>query len=280
MLMAFLQVIDTLYYKEVSTFTTPTFHKFLSHLDDFSLSIFGGDNGAGWKTNTCEVWSAFVAKLDQFFFNHLQRITSLTLKATEEGPIGLEGMNHTPLVLRKDHMPHLKAVHLEYMFLSPELRDFLVGHVSTLEDLHFRSCLAETDEGMAENGLHWHELFDAISSAGPTKLRIFKVTHEHPVSLPESKGDCYKYDSKLEEEDEETLHAEMKQARKTAEDGGKRVWPHVTVDDKYGMLFEDEEEIFLSYREGKDQEAFERLMSIAERNAEGKAGFVDDESAV
>ena len=276
MLMAFLQVIDTLYYKEVSTFTTPTFHKFLSHLDDFSLSIFGGDNGAGWKTNTCEVWSAFVAKLDQFFFNHLQRITCLTLKATEEGPIGLEGRNHAPLVLRKDHMPHLKAAHLEYMFLSPELRDFLVGHVSTLEELHFRSCQAETDDSMAENGLHWHELFDAISSAGPTKLRNFKVTHEHAVLLPKSKADCVEHGNKFEDEDEETLNAEMKQARKTVEDGEKRVWPHVGVDDKYGWLFEDVEEIFLSFREGKDQEAFERLMGIAERNAEGKARFVND----
>ena len=245
-------------------------------MEEFSLSIYGGDNGAGWNTNTCEVWSAFVGKLDDFFFNHLQRITSLTLKTSEEGPIGLEGMNHAPLVLRPDHMPLLKTVHLEYMFLSPELRDFLVRHVSTLEELHLRSCLAETDESMAEGGLHWHELFDAVSSAGPTKLRTFKVTQERPAPLPENKGDCEKYDSKLEDEDEETVNNHMKQARKTVENGEKKVWPHVTVDDKYGMLFEDEEENFLSFREGRDQEAFERLMSIAERNAEGKDELVDD----
>lgn len=276
MLIVSLQVINRLYYKEVSAFTTPAFHRFLSNLDDFSLSIYGGDNGAGWRTNTCEVWSAFVAKLDQFFFNHLQRITSLTLKATEEGPIGLEGMNHAPLVLRKDHMPNLKTVHLEYLFLSPDLRDFLVGHVATLEEVHFRSCLAETDDSMAEDGLHWHELFDAISSAQPSKLRLLKVTQERPAALPKSKDDCEKYDSKLEDEDEEALNAEIKQARKTVEDGEKGVWPHVTVDDKYGMLFEDEEENFLSFREGRDQEAFERLMSIAQGNFEGKATFADE----
>lgn len=269
------QAIERLYYKEVSAFTTPVFHQFLSNLEDFSLSIYGGDNGAGWETKTCEIWSAFVAKLDEFFFDHLQRITSLTLKATEEGPIGLEGMNHASLALRPDHMPHLKIVHLEYMFLSPELRDFLVGHASTLEEVHLRSCLAETDDSMAEDGLHWHELFDAISSARPSKLQIFKVTQERPASLPESKRGYDKFDSKVQDENETTLNAEIEQARETAEAREKRVWPHVTVDDKYGMLFEDEEENFLSFREGRDQEAFERLMSIVEGNAGGNEMLVD-----
>ena len=219
-------------------------------------------------------------KLDIFFFDHLQRITSLTLKATEEAPIGLVGMNHAPLVLRPEHMPQLKTVHLEYMILSPELRSFLVGHVSTLEDLHLRSCFAEIAYDMTENVLHWHELFDAISSAEPTKLRAFKVTQERPAPLPKSKDECQKYlPYNLKDEDEETLNAQMEQARKVLEeDGEKRVWRYATVDEKYGIVDDDEEENFLDFfKEGKDQEAFERLVSIVERNAEGREQYVDED---
>ena len=216
-----------------------------------------------------------MAKLDELFFDHLQRITSLTLKATEEGPIGLEGSYHASLVLRPDHMPHLKIVHLEYMLLSPELRDFIVGHATTLEEVHLRSCLAETDHSMAENGLHWHEFFDAISSARPTKLHIFKVTQDRPASLPESKSSCNKFNSKVQDEDETTLNAQIEQARKTPKTGEKMVWPHVEVDQEYGFFSQDEEENFLSFREGRDQEAFERLMSIVEGNAGGKEMLMD-----
>ena len=170
-------------------------------------------------------------------------------------------------------MPHLKTVHLENIFVSPELRDFLLGHVGTLEELHLHGCLAETDTSMAEDGLHWHELFDAIASAGFTELRTFEVTQEPPAPLPKNLEDCEKDDSKLVDEDEETLTAQMTQARNTVKHGEKRVWAHAVVNG-YGVLSEDKEENFRSFREGRDQEAFERLMSIIERNTEAQESFV------
>ena len=51
----------------------------------------------------------------------------------------------------------------------------------------------------------------------------------------------------------------------------KRVWAHVCIDDKYGMLFEDVEENFISFREGRDQAAYERLMGIVENNNDMKS---------
>lgn len=256
-------MINNLYYKQVTTFTTLPFQKFLNNIQEINLSIYGGDNGACWHTNTCEVWQYFVGKLDTFFFDHLQNVTSLTLKATRHAPLGLEGMNHAQLPLRKDHMPLLKNVHFEWIFIGPELRDFLVGHTSTLEHVHLRNGLAETDTGMSDDGIHWFELFDAISSAKPGKLHTFKVTEDSPAPLPNGMGDL---DDGWEGADEGEIEAEISRMREKAESGEARVWAHITVDDKYGMLFEDEESNLASMREGKDQDAWERLMDVVRRN--------------
>lgn len=170
----------------------------------------------------------------------------------------------------------LKTLHLEYMFIGPELRDFLVAKASTLQEVHLRSCLAEIEDGMADDGLHWHELFDAISSAKPQKLRDFRISEERPAPLAKDKNDCDKYNSKVEAEDKDTVNQQIKEARETVEGSGKRVWPHVRVDDKYGMLFEDLEENFVSFREGRDQEAYERMLDIISRNGGVEAEVVEE----
>ena len=167
----------------------------------------------------------------------------------------------------------LKNLHLEYMFLSPELRDFLVAKASTLQQVHLRSCLAEIRERMAgdgskrvNDGLHWHELFDAVSSAQPEKLRHLRISEDWPVPLPQEYNDYGQYQSKTEAEDEDTVNEQIKEARETAERGEKRVWAHVWVDHKYGMIFEHLKDNFLSFREGRDQRAYERLVDIIARN--------------
>lgn len=172
-------------------------------------------------------------------------------------------MNHAQLVLRKEHMPLLKTVHLEWVFIGPELRDFFVGHMNTLEEVHLRNGLAEISTGMSDDGIHWCELFDAILSAKPPKLRTFKVTEDRPAPLPSDMGD---FSEDFEDADEEVVKAEIDVVREKADRGEARVWAHITVDDKYGMLFEDEEHNFVSMREGKDQDAWERLMDLVKGN--------------
>ena len=81
-------VISNLVPKEVSTFSTTAFHKFLGQMEHFELSVSGADNGAGWKITTLECFTAFVDKLDQWFFNHLVSVTDLTIDAYEEGCFG------------------------------------------------------------------------------------------------------------------------------------------------------------------------------------------------
>ena len=179
-------------------------------------------------------------------------------------------------------MPLLKTVHLEWLFISPELRDFLVGHMNKLEEIHLRNGLAEISTGMSDNGIHWHELFDAISSAKPSKLRTFKITEDRPAPLPDDMRDFDEFDGSdsdefdgiaAEDVDEEAVMAEIVMVRERAERGEARVWAHITVDDKYGMLFGDEEHNFVSMKEGKDQDAWERLMDVVRGNGgDGEIG--------
>ena len=174
-------------------------------------------------------------------------------------------------------MPLLRDLYLEYIFLGPELRDFIVGHLSTLETVHLRNCLAESETSMAEDGIHWHELFSAMCAAQPSKLRSFTLSADRMADLPEEAGDCERYGEMMAnrevDEDYELLDRQIEKVREDVErkrEGkgvGKRVFPHVTVDDKYGMLFEDIEENFMSFQKGNDQEAFEELMRIVRSNA-------------
>lgn len=276
------QTISRLYYQETSAFTNPAFHSFLCTLKHFSISMWGGDNSAGWQTNTCETWSAFVLRLDEFFFNHLRNLTSFEFKATDAAPVGLTGSHHASLQLRKEHMPMLKTLHLEYMFLGPELRDFLVAKASTLQQVHLRSCLAEIGPRMGDSGIGWlddglhrHELFDAISSAQPKKLRQFRISEGWPAPLPKEYNDYHQYESKAYAEDENMMNEQIKEAREMVERGEKRVWAHVWVDHKYGMLFENLKTNFLSVREGRDQEAYERLIDTIGRNGGVEANVVE-----
>ena len=167
-------------------------------------------------------------------------------------------------------MPLLKTVHLDWVFIGPELRDFLVGHANTLEEVHLRNGLAETNTGMSDDGIHWWEFFDAISSAKPAKLRTLRVTEDRPAPLPNDMGD---FDDGFENADKEVVKAEIEVAKEKAEREEGRVWAHIIVDDKYGMLFEDEQRNFISMREGKDQSAWERLKDLVKGN--GGDGEID-----
>lgn len=182
----------------------------------------------------------------------------------------------------------LKTLHLEYMFLSPELRDFLVAKASnTLQQVHLRSCLAEIGERMTDDGsrtvadgLHWHELFDAVSSAQPENLRLFRISEEWPAPLPKEQSDFGKYQNKIEAEDDyrinEEINEEIKEAWETVQRGEKRVWAHVWVDHKYGMVFVHLKDNFFNFRAGRDQEAYERLIDIIGKNGGLEAKFVEE----
>lgn len=165
--------------EQVSTFNDTAFHTLLSQMDKFSLLVKGEDNGAGWCINTTKRYPDFTSRFGRWFFDHLLSATTFAIKSTQSGPIGLEGMNHAQLCLDKDHMPQLKSLSLEYIFICPEMIDFLTAHDSTLEQFILTSCYA-CPLSLAENGLHWHQFFDALNKANMRQLRRLEITPTNP----------------------------------------------------------------------------------------------------
>ena len=245
--------------KKVSTFKSPFFHKFLSQLKHFYLSVYGEDNGAGWKINRHCYSTALMGKLGICFLDHLTFVTNFVLKAPAEGPLGIEEASETPLKLRPRHMPCLRILHLEYILIGQELIDFLVGHTKPLESLSMRNCAAIVS--YVDNPIHWKTLFDALHVANFENLRSLSVA---PDRVPQTVGEVLN----KEEEDSE-VSDEVKEERQILErDPKRRLFAYVTIDDKYGAMDEDEEENVEAFRRGEDQTSYEKLMSIIEANVE------------
>ncbi|CAD6570390.1 MAG: hypothetical protein ASARMPREDX12_003477 [Alectoria sarmentosa] len=245
--------------KFVWTYTEPyesqSFHKFLSQVECFSLSVRGGNNGAGWCVSTCDGYLECVARFDDLFFDHLASATSLILKATEEGPIGLEGMRHARLALKKGQMPLLKSLHLEHIFICQELVDLLISHTDTLEQLTLHDCNSSVN-GLQDNaGFYWNHFFDALYRADLKKLSHLEI---RPYNAP-----LY-YSFSQEEADPENV---QQIRRVLSEDAKRRVFGYATLNDKYGDCFTDDDENQAAFERGEDQVAFDRLMGNISANA-------------
>ncbi len=248
--------IQALMPKEVSTFSNRAFYDFLGMLERFTLSIYGNHNGARWNINTIHGHPAFLSKLDKIFFDHLQNVTYFDLKADWTGPIGLEGLRHARLALRGDQMPLLMYLYLKYIFVCPELLDFLVWHAGTLESVSFSDWYGRTsDRGPTEHSTIWYALFIAFSDAEPRKLSQFEIL---PVNVPYHMPPCQIPPPQPSRAEEVRLLLE--------ENPKRRLFPYAVLDDKYGMLLEDEYENQASFFKGDDQKSWERLMEIVEGN--------------
>ncbi|MCJ1465220.1 hypothetical protein MMC07_003836 [Pseudocyphellaria aurata] len=245
--------------KEVSTFGCAALHAFLGHLEQFTLSIHGEILGmAGYDleyySNRIGEYSAMMRNLDKCFFDHLAHVTILSLKAPEEGPLGPLGSveyNYSSLALRAGHMPLLKTLHLEYVFASRELIDFLVYHKDTLEEVTLRNCYASVDDIC--RGTRWSKLFKSLWSAHPTKLRRFELARDKADPHFENKGF-------LLDEEEETIQTLL-------QDAGNIIFLYANIYYKRGELVFNGKETWRAFLEQKDQRYWRRLMKLVDRNA-------------
>lgn len=243
-------------FKRVSTFADQSFHNFLSYLQTFSLSLKADyiDPSEYFANNRCLEYVSFTSKLDKFFFDHLSNVTSLIIKAPESGILG-DSQNYQPLALKKDHMPHLKYVDLEYMVVHKALTDFLVGHAATLEHVILRHCFVDRGYWCSDQ-FYWEHFFDALSDTGCSKLRRFEIL---PVFPPFSRTEDIS-----PEEDEPILQDP---------EPGQRLFWYLDLDSAEGALWGPNiEAINASLEEGKDQISYDRLMKIADANCQEKSG--------
>ena len=235
-------------YKQASPFADQSFHNFLSYLQTFSLSL-KADNiemSQEFEANRCPEYMAFTSKLDIIFFNHCSHVTSLTIKAPERGPLG-EGDNGMSWPLRKDHMPHLKYVDLEYMVAHIGLTDFLVGHVATLEHVILRKCFVE-HRFWVRCDFFWEHFLDSLSNAGCSKLRRFEIL---PVSPPFTWTEFMSKGQELP-----TLQDP---------EPGQRLFAYMNLG-QGGEATPNIEAIHASLEKGKDQISYDRLMRTVDAN--------------
>lgn len=249
-------------------FTEPyegqSFRDFLSHVKHFSLSVRGGDNGAGWGVNTCDEYLECVAKFDKLFFNHLSSATTLSLKAPPEGPIGLEGMRHARLALGKEQMPLLKSFYLEHIFICQELVDFVISHTDTLEHFTLHDCYSSVNGLQDNDAFYWKHFFDALLSAELKHLSHLEI-RPYNASLTDDDAMGRSFHTI------QTTQAEpdnVQQIRRVlSADAKRRVFGYAHLDDKYGTCYEDDEENEAAFWRGEDQLTFDKLMEKVNGNA-------------
>lgn len=239
---------------KVSTFNNPAFHAWLGQFECFNLSIYGHTNGAGWTFNTEWCYLRMMPRLNQFFFNHLTLVTDLVVKAPKEGPLGLKGLNHISLALYKDQMPALKTLYLEYIYISPELIDFIIGHHTKIESLSMQDCSASLG---AKIGTSWYLFFDALHNANLSKLHHLDILPKNAPLIDEVDYRNAEYYG--------TVPAEVKEAlRVLKDDPARRSFMYTWMDDSRGTPRAVEEENLAALKSGQDQASYDRLMEKIE----------------
>jgi len=232
---------------EVSTFHSEAFHRFLHSIQKFTLRF---SYNRGFYMNSHESHLQFVHKLGIFFFDRLHSVLEFSLKARRTGPIGLTGFRHAALALSVHQMPLLKRLYLEWIFIGPELVDFLLSKSTTLESVSLHECRASFgNDSLAENGIQWRVLFQAISNIKPSRLCQFTVTPAHV------EREAYV---------DEFTHELWKVMRNNPQ---RRMFHYSNLNEEHGYLYDDGEAIVSSFLQGGDQEAYDKLMEIVQANA-------------
>jgi hypothetical protein len=249
-----------------STWFTPRWHFFLGQLEELSIGLWAGDNGAGWQSNTLDGYTEFVDDLRHNIFKHTNSLKRLSLIAHELSPIGCEGRCHASFPLESTDIPMLEYLHLENCFIDPELVSFLQDHTNTLKHLRLQNCMsAGSDEGdftSAQNPISWAEFFKTLRRS---KLRLRTFQHFNNF-VPLTKDEDFFFRFKAENFDSvyqppEDEPAETQAVRRCVKEDDKKLFYYGTLDDKYGMLDVNEEEIIASFQHGHDQMEYEAFVS-------------------
>jgi hypothetical protein len=102
--------------------------------------------------------------------------------------------------------------------------------------------------------MHWHELFDALAERQLAWLGKLEIASTQQIG---------ENTNKLVGESEVKKMYEL-----LVEDSKRRLFAYVNLDDKYGILMQDEEEEVESLLQGEDQRAYDRLVAVVEGNRE------------
>ncbi|KAM0197317.1 hypothetical protein ACHAPI_005181 [Fusarium lateritium] len=232
---------------------------FLWRLDEFDLSVFGGDNGVGWKASSQEGFRDFVEDLPWYFMQHATDVTRLRIEAHRWGIFGTGSGLDIRLPLRSDNFPSLRSLTLKNIQIGFELIEFLTSHGDSLQELTMEDCICDEGWSMMDDTPVWADLWSTLRTGSSAIAKVAVVqTKTPPLALMEGiEGANHSPDSESASQIRKMLK----------EDESLVLWRYGAVDTKYRMV-EDLEEVNISrFEQGDDQREYSKLLDVLrERN--------------
>lgn len=246
--------------KEVSSYRKPEFAAFLNSMERFSLTAHG--NVTGQRDNALEGNRAFYSQLGGFMFDHLTSLTHLTLTASETGPLGLSKETFPyclSLPLDASQMPLVESLHLEGLWVCPELSKFLASRAGTLKSITLRDCVGHgpSEEDMPD--LRWAHLFKGLADTSLQSLKRFIV---EPRDAP--LFDAIRAVSHESFEEVEEVRSFRGLQERHPE---RRVFAYQYCDEKTALRWNDGRVNRAAFLRSEDQAQYDRLMRVVRANA-------------
>lgn len=247
--------------KNTSTWLMPHWKAFLGRLDSLSVELWGGDNGAGWHSNTLYGYLSFLEHLDQFFFEHATSLRCLSIKADTGNPYG--GHDHSaPIALGKRYSPKLEFLRLQNCILDANLVQFLSLNSKQLKKLHLIDCMSTWGQ-YTPTEFSWEAFFHSLEGSQPILSELVVTNQRIPLTGDEEFSETDTYNPPEIEEPQVKLARERLKVEPDA-----RIFSYNRLDDKYGMVFCDEETNLERFESGEDLAEYHRLMEVVKSNAE------------
>ncbi|KAI1264351.1 hypothetical protein F5Y18DRAFT_427973 [Xylariaceae sp. FL1019] len=255
--------------KAASAQSTDAWRTFLGTVKEFEISLWGGDNGAGWQANTIRGYLDSIAELEDSFFEHLTSAKRVKLVADDQNPIGCPGMCHTPIPFGYVQLPEIEHLELQDCFVDAALIAFLRSH-RQLKSLRLTNCYSAGNNlarGTARSATPWADFFSAVRESQANHLHEFTLQEDRTPPLTHEEQ-FHRDDGPYDPPDDEA--DDVRTVRRIlTEDTGRRLFAYVSLDDKYGMVFAYEEVNISAFLEGVDQREFDELMAMVNRNQSG-----------
>jgi hypothetical protein len=238
--------------KKCSAWNLPEFLSLLEGLTSFTMSLRGGENGAGWHINMAQGYLDFIEDLDDCFFQHLSNVKNFEFAASEDSPPGIpDGLNNAALRLLEEHMPQLQNLTLQHVFISSDLAAFVTAHGKTLESVQLTECYSGCGQ---EDELSWSQFFRNIASKDMESLRAFDIAPTDLERLQDDEDVHWKQDTKKRSQE---LHQQFPE---------RRMFDYKHLDDKYGMVFDNEDEAFGRFEDGSDHTSWDEFCKVIKKN--------------
>jgi hypothetical protein len=242
------------------------FQSFLRGLSSFTISLREGEcNETEERINLTAAYGHFVSLLDENFFRHLSEVKQLRFSATRDGVVGLNGNHgHTPMPLRRHHMPKLAVLELQFVFVNRVLAEFIVAHNQSLKSVSLKDCYSAFGCPSANDALTWGDFSSGVASGNSECLQEFIISPSwFDIKRPQDYGNG-RYGWRVVMEINEKRNKKRKELEK--EFPGRRFFMYGHIILGLGLVVPKIEDAIERFRCGQDQEGWQRLDQMVHRN--------------